>query len=526
MQYLPSGSVESDAFLNTRALNNDTNHSRRGYSVYNAYQTMGISGYDSRGNMITGEYEVPSFYLSIDQRIEIFRKCDPVFGVVTSRMNRMSALDWEVVPDSDSAEEDKIAIDIKSKKQIFDEYSKSTDLKYVVASKMVAKEIMAQIPEVLPDLSNFDRAMFRWSKKIKILKTDVARQAKDWLSHPNNEDYWEDLIKKYIFDLLIHGFASFYKESNGEVIDNLYVLPGGTMYPLHSRFIGGYQAYVQVVTGYSPLIYFQDEVVVGRYVPSSNTDYGFIPLEALINKVAESLLFDQLMAEQADGTKPPQKLLVFGDYSPFANMLGEFKVGMNSDEQKRIETKVNLARKEAVATITGKGQPMVLDLSRENTMNVQMQRQDQVRQAVAMVYNMSNLEINQSSSEGVSGRSTSESLETIDQNKGILPLVKILENNINHEVLPFRFGFGYKLQFQVAKDPTEELQYSALKVSSGLYSVNEVRVNDLGEDPFDDPQYDKPNGAQPTQDDGMGMGMDESDDQMGGIGDLASMMGQ
>lgn len=512
--YLPATSVEEQAYFNTKSIQSNQMNNRRGYSVYNAYQTMAITGRSSDGQMITGEYEVPIFYLSIDQRIEIFRKCDPVFGVITSRMNRLSALDWEIVPDSDSAQEDKIVMELKSKKQLFDEYSKSQELKYIVASKMIAQEITKQIPEVLPDMSNFNRALFRWSKKIKMTKNDIAHIAKDWLSHPNSEDYWEDLIKKFVFDLLVHGLASFYKEGDKR-IENIYVLPGGTIYPLHSRYVGGYNAYVQMVTGYQPLIYYSDEVVVGRYVPSSNTDYGFIPLEALVNKIAESLLFDQLMAEQADGTKPPQKLLVFGDYSPFANMLGEFKVGMSPDEQKRIETKVNLARKEAVTTITGKGQPMVLDLSRENTMNVQMQRQEQVKQAVALVYNMSNLEINQSNSDGVSGRATSESLETIDQNKGILPLVRTIENCINHEVLPFRFGFGYKLQFQVSKDKGEELQYFSQKVQSGLYSVNEVRVNDLGEDPFDNPQFDVPQGTQSQQ--GMGNDSMGEDDPMAGL---------
>jgi len=474
------------------------NPNKRGLNVYNRTQLMGASAIDKEGKIQNVTYELPYFGLTIDERIDIFRLCSPVFGIVTSRMNRISSLDWSVTPIYKN--EDKLVDSFKYKKSIFDDFNKSDEIKYRIAAKMLARELLQELPELLPDLSNFGKSISRYSKMLRSNRIDISDEIYEWLQQPNHDTTFIDFIKSLVFDLMVHGSFGIYKEILNHRVENLYILPGGTVLPVRNTYVGGITAYLQTVDLSTPQIFFSDELCHSNYIPTSARSYGMVPLEALVNKIAESLLFDQLMAEQADGTKPPEKIVVFGDVSPFGDITGsDFNTPMDPKKQKRIENILNEYRKNAVKVLTGVGQPLVVDLTRENTMGTQMERQKLIREEVALVYNMSNLEINISNSEGVSGRATSDSLETIDQNKGVIPLVKILESKFNREIIPFRFGPGYMLEAQIFKDRDKELDYYKKKVDSGLYGVNEVRTNDLGEDPFDDPSFDKPKGAQIEQ---------------------------
>lgn len=269
--------------------------------------------------------------------------------------------------------------------------------------------------------------------------------------------------------------------------------------PIHNEFVGGATGYLQAIYGYEPQVFFSDELSFLNYIPTSSRSYGMIPLEALTNKVAESLLFDQLMAEQADGTKVPEKLVIFGDNSPFGDIAQDISIPMDKGEQKKIETVINEARKGAVRTLSGVGMPVILDLSRADTMSTQMERQKMIREEVALVYNMSNLEINMSDSDGVSGRATSDSLETIDQNKGVVPIVQSIMDKFNREIVPYRVGNGYKLEFQISKDPMQELEYHTKMIQSGLYSTNEIRTDELGKDPYPEEEFDRPQSSQASQ---------------------------
>lgn len=470
----------------------------RGYSVYSASQLMGISGRDKEGNYQTMDYQVPLFALDPFSRVEIFKLCAPVFGVVTSRMNRISALETQVVPDSKN--EDKIVQDLKHLKSLHDEYP--TDSFYGLGVRLQCVHLIRQeIPEILPDLSNFNSALFRWSRRIKATKQDVADQILEWLQRPNQNQEWVDFAKSCVFDLMVHGALALYKEEMGGKIENLYVLPGGTVYPLQHERVGGATAYVQTLMTLDPIILYQDELVYLPYIPSSASAYGFVPLDALVNKTAESLLFDRLMAEQADGTKPPEKIMIFGEQVPFGDFKGMenfASMPLRKEEQSRIEHIVNEARHNAVRVLSGFGQPFVLDLSRENTMGIQMQRQEAILKDIALVFNMSNMEVNLSGGDGTSGRNTSESQAEIENAKGTRPITKALESRFNTQIIPFRFGPGYKLEFLTGESETEEHQTTAAKMQTGIYAVNEIRI-EKGLDPFNDPQFDLPPQTQQTQ---------------------------
>jgi hypothetical protein len=230
-------------------------------------------------------------------------------------------------------------------------------------------------------------------------------------------------------------------------------------------------------------------------MPNSGISYGLIPLEALVNKVAETLLFDQRSAEMADGTQPPEKIALFGEAAPFGDLTGEeaLEVSLTQSEQSKIETLLNEPRKDAIRVLSGYGTPAILDLSRSETYASQIDRQRLIRESVAFVYNMSNMEVNLTGSDDTSGRSTSEAQAKIENEKGIAPIVRLIQNRLNRQILPLRFKYGYLFEFKSGLSEEEQIQIDTAKKQSGSYTDNEIRI-DSGREPIG-PDGDKLPGA-------------------------------
>lgn len=468
---------------------------RRGYSIFTYSQLMSTAAKNKQGEMQPVEYEQPLFLLDPITREEIFQACSPVFGVVTSRMNRISGMSFEIT--TDRKEEDRLAEYLKTLKQIRDEYP--LDSFYAIGIRIGCfKRIKEHLWDVLPDLSNFNSAMLRWKRRITSEKLDNSEMAFDWLNQPNKDEDWAEFSKKLVSDMHVHGSASIYKESVDGILENLYVMPGGSIIPAKSAKLGGYKAYIQAVPGYTPQLFYGDEVIHMQYVPSSSKAYGNIPLDSLVNKVAESLFFERFMAEQADGTRPPEKILILGEQLPVGDLsidLGDAPV--SHAESKRLEHVVNEARRGAIRVLSGYGQPFVLDLTRENIIGDMAARYEVIKQDIAIVFNMSNMEINASGGDGTSGRNTADAQERIENAKGTLPITQAIENKINYQVLPFKFGHGYKMKYRTERTDVERYNILKTKMDTGIFSTNEIRVADEGLDPFNDPQYDIPPNTQP-----------------------------
>ncbi len=474
------------------------NKNRRGYNVYSFSDLMGIAARDKENRLLYAQHEQPMFTLSPDERVSIFRHCAYVFGVISSRMKRISAFDYDIIPDI--KQDDKIAFELKTYNSTYREFSKRSEVKYIVAAQNMYTECLHHLPDLLPDMSNFNSSLMRWYQRIKSKKNDRANEIYDWLQQPNIHDSWSAFVKKWVFDLYIHGGPAIYKEQLNGVIENFYTLPGGSVIPLKSKYVGGGAAFVQIVPGMQPQIFFTDEICYTQYLPSSSRSFGMIPLDALVNKVAEALLFDKLMADQADGTKPPEKIVVFGENSPFGSLSDiDTTIPLDAGEQKRIETMLNEVRKGAIRTISGVGQPIVLDMTRENTMKIQMDRQDQLKKDIALVFNMTNMEINESGGDDTSGRNTAEAQAEIEKEKGIYPDVLDLESKITKEILPFRFGGGYSLKLRSGYDNSGDIAKWRSMRESGLYSTNEIRTEEMGKEPFEGQQFDLPEAAAAPQ---------------------------
>lgn len=491
---IPLGGMELAESPVTASIENREN--RRGITVRDPYAVMNRWAVDKQGEVQTAQYEIPLFTLTVDERLAMVQKCAPIFGVVTGRMNRVAGMAWRVV--KQSKEEDRIAQSLKEYKQIFTENNGQNPKELGVRIRCL-KEIMRYLSDVKLDLSNFDSALLRWSRRVKAMHEDKCTEIEDWLRQPNQEQTFEDLVKEIVFDLHVHGNAVPYKEVQRGRIENVYCLAGGSTVPVTGKFVGSPVAYLQLADNLHPQLYYQNEVEYLRYAPNSNDPYGSVPLEALVNKVAESLMFDERCAMMADGSNQPSKLLAFGDNSIMGTIDEKFDTPMDKDEQKRLEQQINEYRKEAVRIITGHGTPVAVDISRADTFGQQNERQKMIREEVGVVFGASNAELNLTGSDATSGRETSETQERYDLYKGVFPTIQNLENFWNLRVLPFRYGSGYEFKYDQQSTDAKKIREAGEKLQTGLFSVNEIRTKDLGEDPYQDDQFNKPNGAQASQ---------------------------
>lgn len=469
----------------------------RGITAFHATTFWPVSGKTKEGETLTGNIEYPYYLLSPTERVEVVRQHSTVFGLVTGRMNRISAFEWDIIPEY--KKEDETEYYAKCLRARIKELGTQSGLAFRIASARLYGELNKILPDCFPDLSNFDAALLRRKRRIQSAKKRDCEEVEAWLREPNIHDDYEEFVKTYVYDMLTHGVAAIYKEYLSGRLENFYVLPGGSVFPLRARYVGGYEAYAQVIYGYPTQIFFQDEISFDRYVPSSARAYGWVPVEALVNKVTEGLMFDKLMAEQADGTRPPEKVLIFGsNKDPYDPMSSDDQgAPIPEEENRRIEKIFNEKKKYSVRSITGYGTPFLLDMSKENTMDIQMRRQDQLDKAIALAFNATNNEINQTGSEGTSGRSTSEVNSEIDHGKGVMPMLIQIENFFNKDIIEMRYGPGYCYEYKKTESEKEKMELYQTQLSTGLYSVNEIRVKELNEDPFPDSQFDFPAAAVP-----------------------------
>lgn len=463
----------------------------RGAQVYNLAQMMGITGYAQNGSLLTVSSDNPYFVLSPEERNQIFQLSSPVFGIVSSRMNRIAGLEFEIV--SDSKIEDEKVDRFKNAYNIIKEYNGVTDLQYIVTTAKLRQYLMSNLNTLRPDLVNFDKALLRWRKEIQKTNQNEAEKAKEWLMHPNPMETWLDFVKIWVYDLMMHGADAIYKSTIDGKLNNIQHLAGGSVIPIRTPFVDSQEAYIQMLD-YRYQIFHENELVFSQYIPVSWRSYGMIPIEALVNKVAETLLFDKLMAEQADGTKPPEKAVLIAEKQSFGADL-DLQSGIPASEQKRVEEKLNQPIKNGIMTFNGNNIEVV-DISKENTMEFQNSRQKDIREEVALVFNMSNIEANLSGSDDTSGRSTSEVQKEIEQGKGVAPILKTIEQKINSEILPYRIGSGYEFKFTVEDNEEQRIDLLTKKKNSGLYAINQIRIDDMNEMPFPGEEFDKPTGSQ------------------------------
>lgn len=478
----------------------DRQKNLRGLNVWSLTELRSLAGQTKEGKILQGTIQYPIFSLDPWERMEIMKSVPYIQAVITSRMNRIASLDWSV--STQKRNQDKIYDKIKHMKQLYDEFDNMGEMSHVMLRFKIYNQLKEYMFDLKQDMSNYQAALIRFKKRTDSMNGDRTNEIMDWLSEPNMEDEFDDWVKKYVESLMVHGATGNYKEWIDDTLENFYVLPGGSVYPLRSVQVGSYVAYVQIMESHFPKFYFQDEIAFVNYIPSAARSYGYVPLDCLINKISEQMLFDQFAAERADGTKEPEKLLAFGDNkSLYGDLTGEVDLPMDKDEQKRVEEKVNTIRKGAVIIIKGLGTPIVADISKADTFPAQIQRQDKLLRDVALVFNMTNMEVNLAGGQFTSGRETSESQAEIEEGKGTRPIIRKIESLLTKNIIPYRYGPGYEFEYQKGRTEEEQARLDTMRLQSGTWTKNDIRT-DRGDEPLpgeeNDRLPDSGQGMQPT----------------------------
>lgn len=462
---------------------------QRGFMLYTPSQILGASGVDKWGEHVSVDFEQPYFFLTVVQRNWLFRLSSPVMAVVSGRMKRISSMNYRVV--RKEKEEDRIFDALAGAKDLYNEIGDSLDPALQIAKAEIEKFIRKEMIEVLPGLTNFSSASKRWKRRIKASKVDQTNEATDWLQQPNAGVSWEQFIEKVVYDLHIHGGCAIYKDFIDNRLENFDALPGGTVYRVRPPYFNSVEAYIQITGASQPQVFYSNEISYIPYLTVSHTNLPMIPLEALMSKIAEYLFFDDLMARQADGTKPPNKMVVITNPAGITGIKDEEpSLPISRAEQDRIQEAINNPVKFGVVTYTG-NHVEVVDLTRENTMQLQNDRQKDIREDVATVFNATNMEVNLTGSADVSGRTTADVQMELASGMGSGPVMKKIANKITNDILPFRFGGGLRFEFEYGKDEKEQNEINRGRLANGEITINELREEN-GDPAFAGEEFDKP----------------------------------
>ena len=451
----------------------DPTQNPRGVSVYTISELMGIGGKTKRGDYQVGSVQHPITYLTPRERMAIFQRSSPVQSVISRRAKAVGALDFNAVNVNENEDHNEW-VEMKNR---YDEWSEETGIRLRTARMQLGKKLRIRFPDLTESMSNFQAVITREKRNQKRYWTKRKKVIRRWLEKPNQDDTWQEFVEKWVLSLMLHGTAAIYKKWVDKTIEHMYVLPGGSVIPLRPIEVGAPMAWVQVVIGQENKYYQGDEIAFSVFTPSSSLSMGYGPLEAIIDKIATELLHWQFLAERADGTKPPEHLVVFGAQNNLSgDLTGEYEPPMDVEEQVRVEDKINIARKNAVATLSGMGTPTVHDISKGDDMAHIADLVKLTLNAVGQVYQATPIEMGLTGGDYTSGRSTSEAQAKISTETAIMPMLKKLQLVINEEIIPYVFGWDWKIDWPDGMSEKDKIELENARMQTGTYTADEVRV--------------------------------------------------
>ncbi|EKR34405.1 phage portal protein [Leptospira interrogans serovar Hebdomadis str. R499] len=457
------------------------------------------------------------FTLDPWQCLDIFKLNYNVFSIVSQRSQIISGMDYKIIPSRNI--EDEIAEDLKELKWKFDQiddYDTNTYSK--IKRDMYAKKIREHLGlfELKTDLSNFDSALRFWSRRIKRETNASASQIEDWLQITKrfeindggefvtaNVQGFQDFLLQYVQDMLIHGRAAI--QNPNEYFDGLWVLPGGSVYPIPSEIVGQTEFYVQLMYGMSgygqqiPKFFNPTDLSMSYYLPNSAVVYGLKPLDAVIYQIQENFNFASYMADHANNEKPPEYVIFVVDAKmELTDNLDDF-TKTDSVELERQEAILNEKQKDKAVRIlkqTG-SDAKLFNLSKENTIADHQAREEVIKKIIARVFGATQNEMGETDTGGMIAKAGAEAQQELYNRQSIKPIAKSIEEVLTFEVLPSRWGIRKDLKgreilwnFKFMSVDSDIDKYTKAKIAkdSGSISVNEIREHVLGIDPTANPE--------------------------------------
>lgn len=503
--------------------------SGQGWGIYTPEQFTNRSARGKDGNLHNAKVKILPNWWTVDpwQRLEIYKLNYNVFSIVSQRAQIISGMNSKIVPSRSI--EDEIAERLKEVKWRVDQLGDvdSFDIWGIVKKEKYLKEIKEYLLpyELKADLSNFDQSLRMWSKAIKRQLNASAGEIEDWLAvtrrfkvDDGNGQFVEaatqefpEFISQHVQDMLVHGVSCI--QNPTAYFDGLWVLPGGSVFPVPGPLVGDVECYIQLMYGMGgygfqePKFFLPQDVSLSFYLPNSALIYGLRPIDAIINQIMENFNFGSYMADHANNERPPEYVIFVvedGSVGPVPNSSsGDFK-RVDGAELERTEAVINEKQKDkAVRIVSQVGTDVkLLNLSKENTISQHIEREEQIKKIIGRAFAATPNEMGETDTGGMIAKSGAEAQQELYNRQAIKPLAKSIENQLTFEFIKNRFGvvsaYGgrevmWNFKYMSVESDVERFGKAKAAKESGSISINEIRESILGLEPTNNPEDDKIN---------------------------------
>lgn len=297
----------------------------------------------------------------------------------------------------------------------------------------------AAIRRIRDPLSSLDW-MIQPAKGVKrnaVLDKQIAI-ASACIHHPNRDDNWRGFVGQVIEDWLVYGAGCFEQQVGNDPNRPLWMWPvDAQSIQIFAGWTGARDEarYIQTI-GYTNVGFLEgrelrnDELVYIRANSSTETPYGFGPLEIAFNTINRQLGVAEFTGNLASNSQP-QGVLHFED----------------ADREKLLAIR-NYWRNEVegqgqTPIFGGKNKPTFTELHPGGDEALYLKYQDFVIREIATSFGLSpqNMGV-----EADVNRNTSEVAADRDWDNTIVPLAELISSYITREVLHSKLGF-YQLEF-------------------------------------------------------------------------------
>jgi HK97 family phage portal protein len=290
---------------------------------------------------------------------------------------------------------------------------------------------------------------------------------------PNaNDESFSTIIRKLVRDLLIYDASVIEKvKSKAHSLSEIYARDGST-FEIRIDEHGIVKGYTQRV--YTPseqsVTFDPDEIIYMSLYPRTSSPYGTPPLDALVNEIAAVMFATRLVAKSFELDEIPPGILNLGKIGQVAyDRAREYFKERRESGRKNYELTI-VHDTDKVEWIPLTRMPQELQLS---------ELIDKVNRMIFRCFGVTPTEMG--AIEDIN-RATAQVQENIGKSKLILPIVRMLEEYINSEIIWLHIDNEVKIVFTKPSedDPKLTLEICDRLVSRGVLTINEARKR-LGE---------------------------------------------
>ncbi len=275
------------------------------------------------------------------------------------------------------------------------------------------------------------------------------------LKKPSHQDTWRSMIEQVVEDTLVNGAGVIEQAISSDKTRPLWLWPvdSTTVRPV-AKWDGNPKSvrYLQA-NGYTGGSILSDlnaaklkseDIVYARINPSTESPYGYGPLEIAYDSISRQLGVGRYASAVASNAQP-ENMLFLGEATD--QQILTFRAYWRNEVEGQGQTPI----------LGNKGKPEVFKLHSGGDDALYLKWQEFLIREIATAFNLSPQNLNL---ERDVNRNTSEVAEDRDWDHAIIPMATLLQDHINEDVIKGRLGIHY-LKFRFVGMDREDEKASA-----------------------------------------------------------------